>query len=525
MSERPIRRALISVSDKTGLVEFARALVDLGVEIVSTGGTARELAEAGLPLRSMDDFTGFPEMLDGRVKTLHPRVHAGILYRRDLGEHADTMREHELEGIDMVVVNLYPFEETVARPGVTYDEAVEQIDIGGPSMTRSAAKNHAAVTVVVAPEQYDEVLAEMNELGGATSTALRQRFAVEAFRRTATYDAAITAHFERELDAAAGGDAATETELPPRWQVDLPQARTLRYGENPQQKAALYGSFLDAFRQLHGKELSYNNILDLSAAQEMAETLGRRGTACVIIKHSNPCGAAVGATLEDAWRSALECDPSSASGGIIGCSVPIDRAAAEAMQNHFIEVLVAPAFSDEALEVLRVKKNRILLECSRPIFSDARLEARSVPGGVLVQSADPGCQDSSVFRVATERQPTDSERDALLFGWDLVRFVKSNAIVIASADRTIGIGAGQMSRVDAARLAILKARQAGLDPRDCVVASDAFFPFPDGLIVAAEAGVTAAIQPGGSVRDDDVIAAANERGMAMMFTGARHFRH
>jgi phosphoribosylaminoimidazolecarboxamide formyltransferase/IMP cyclohydrolase len=528
MNEIPIRRALLSVTDKSGLVEFARGLEILGVEIVSTGGTARALRAAGVSIVEIEAFTGFPEMLDGRIKTLHPKVHGGILYRRDDPAHVEAMKAHGMGSIDLVAVNLYAFEETVSRPGVGWEDAVEHIDIGGPSMLRSAAKNHAHVTVVSSPAQYDEVLAEMRQHAGATTLELRRRLALEAFRRTASYDAAISGFFAGRLreaagTAAPGGEPAAE--LPDRFEISLRQAQRLRYGENPHQAAALYGTFLDHFRKLHGRELSHNNLLDLAAAQEMAEALSHRGPAVVIIKHMNPCGVAIGDSIADAWSKALSTDPQSASGGIIAATRPVDLEAARAMEDHFIEILVAPGFQGEALEVLRKKKNRILLEIVAPLSAGRRLVCRSVPDGLLVQTADDRLLEDGDLRVVTRRSPSPEEMEALRFGWDVVRFVKSNAIVYAARDRTLGIGAGQMSRVDSARFAVLKARDAGLDLKGCAVASDAFFPFPDGLLVAADAGATATIQPGGSVRDKEVIEAADCRGMAMVFTGVRHFRH
>ncbi len=525
MSRLPIRRALLSVSEKTGLIEFASALADQGVEIVSTGGTARALREAGISIVQIDDFTGFPEILDGRVKTLHPRVHAGLLFRRDDPTHVETMESRKLVPIDLVAVNLYPFEETVAREGVTYQEAVEQIDIGGPSMIRSAAKNHASVTVVVSPDDYDQVLEEMRGNSGATTVALRKRLALKAFGRTAAYDAAISGYFAARATEDATARVQTNESLPEVWARCLPRSRALRYGENPHQEAALYGGFLDHFEQLHGKALSYNNILDLTAAQEMVETLGRRGPAVAIIKHSNPCGAALGERLVDAWTKALATDSASASGGIIGCSHPVDEATAAAMKDHFIEVLVAPGYSEGATEILRGKKNRILLECPRPIVSGDALHSRSVPGGVLVQTGDARPLSDGDLEVVTRREPDPEEREALLFAWDVVRFVKSNAILFAGRDATLGIGAGQMSRVDSVRLAVMKAGSAGIDLEGSVLASDAFFPFADGLEAAADAGARAVIQPGGSVRDKEVIAAADQRGIAMVFTGVRQFRH
>ena len=531
MNTIPIRRALLSVSDKTGLVEFVHGLQAHGVEIVSTGGTAQALREANIPLLEIAEFTGFPEMLDGRVKTLHPAVHAGILHRRDLAAHVQTMESHGLAPIDLVSVNLYPFEETVARAETSRAEAVEQIDIGGPSMIRSAAKNHEFVTVVVSPEQYGAVLAELDQNGGATSVDLRRRFAAAAFRRTATYDAAIHSYLAANsdgVDSAEDSVAESTTELPAQLELSLARRATLRYGENPHQQAALYGDFLDRFRQLHGKELSYNNILDFAAAQEMASRLGARGAAVVIVKHSNPCGAAVARDVVGAWHLALATDPQSASGGIVVSSRPLDGEAAEAMKEHFIELLAAPSFTPEALEILTKKKNRILLEVgdgTTLVPSSADLSFRSVPGGVLAQTVDTGSPDSSRFEVVTQRAPSDAEWDALRFGWDVVRFVKSNAIVFTDPTRTLGVGAGQMSRVDSVQVAVMKAQASGLDLKASAVASDAFFPFADGLLAAAAAGATAAVQPGGSVRDKEVIAAADEHGIAMVFAGARHFRH
>ncbi len=525
-----IVRALLSVSDKTGLVELAAGLREMGIEIISTGGTAKILRTAGIPLTEIDVFTGFPEMLDGRVKTLHPKVHAGILHRRDNPSHVETMKVHGLKGIDLIAVNLYPFEETIAKPGVSREEAIEQVDIGGPSMIRSAAKNHSYVTVVSSPSQYGEVLNEIRSRKGSTSPELRRRLAVDAFRLTSRYDGAIHRFFagleERSEHAAPdSGSPAAPDALPERLDVSLSRAQLLRYGENPHQSAALYGSYLDHFRKLHGKELSFNNIVDLTAAEEMAEWFDRRGPAVAIIKHTNPCGLATGSTIEDAWKKALATDPLSASGGIIACNRKVDLAAATAMQDHFIDILVAPGFEPAALEVLQRKKNRIILEVAKPLFAAGAVTYRSVPGGALVQTQDSYELKEDQLKFVTKRKPTAGELAALRFGWDVVRFVKSNAIVYCAVDRTLGVGAGQMSRVDSARIGAMKARDAGLDLQGSVVASDAFFPFPDGLIVAAEAGATAVIQPGGSIRDEDVIAAADARGIAMVFTGIRHFRH
>jgi phosphoribosylaminoimidazolecarboxamide formyltransferase/IMP cyclohydrolase len=518
-----VRRALLSVSDKIGIVDFARVLRSHGVEILSTGGTARALRDAGVEIREVGEFTGFPELLDGRVKTLHPRIHAGILFRRDLPGHVATMAAHDLPPIDLVAVNLYPFEETIARTGATWDAIIEQIDIGGPSMVRSAAKNHDAVTIATRPEHYPLIASELAALGGSTSLELRRRLARDAFRRTADYDRAIAAWLEKELD-----DEPCESGLAPRLDISLARARHLRYGENPAQRAALYGSFLERFEQIHGKELSYNNLLDLAGAIEVAGRIARYDrAACAIIKHSNPCGAAVALTLDTAWRDALSTDPASASGGIIAVTVPVDEAAALAMADHFIEILVAPSYTPAALEILRRKKQRILLVARdldwvpRP----GELWLRSVPGGVLVQDADAAALSDADLKVVTRRAPSDDELRALRFAHDVATCVKSNAIVYTSATRTLGVGAGQMSRVDSARIAAMKAKEAGIDLRGAVVASDAFFPFSDGLLVCVDAGASAVIQPGGSVRDEDVIRAADERGIAMVFTGKRHFRH
>ncbi len=523
----PIRRALISVSDKSGLAEFALDLAKFGIEIISTGGTAQALRSAGVQVVEVSQFTGFPEILDGRVKTLHPRVHGGLLYLRDNPLHRKAMEEHGMAAIDLVVVNLYPFEATVRRPGATREEAIEQIDIGGPSMLRSAAKNHRWVTVVCRPEQYREVVEDLKIHGGSTSPGLRERLAVEVFRATAAYDRTIAEHF--------GGAPAGQGPLPGRLDLGLVKERDLRYGENPHQRGALYawsgGGFGNQFETLHGKELSHNNLLDLTAAAALvAEWADEAAAAVAIIKHTNPCGAALGRTVAEAWTKALATDPDSASGGIVAVNRPIDAGAAEAMESLFTEIIVAPDFEPGALEIFQRKKSRILVRRRRPAGPSAGpppflFELRSVPGGVLVQEPDAADLDAGALRVVTRRSPSAREMEALRFAWRVVKHVKSNAIVLAGADRTLGVGAGQMSRVDSARLAVLKAARFGLDLKGCACASDAFFPFLDGLITVAEAGATAAIQPGGSRRDAEVIAAADERGMAMVFTGIRHFRH
>jgi phosphoribosylaminoimidazolecarboxamide formyltransferase/IMP cyclohydrolase len=515
-----IQRALISVSDKTGVVEFARELHALGVEIISTGGTAKALKEARIPVVEISEFTGFPEMLDGRVKTLHPKVHGGLLFLRGNPDHERQAREHGVKPIDLVVVNLYPFEKTVAKPGASLQEAVENIDIGGPSMLRSAAKNHASVTVAVDPADYAAVLKDIKEHGGNTCEMFRWKLAVKAFDTTARYDAAIATYLHVQRMAAKG-----ESALPETLHISLQKAQDLRYGENPHQKAALYGDFFQRFEQLHGKELSYNNILDLSAAAELVAEFEEPTVA--IIKHTNPCGVGSATVLLDAWQLAFATDRQSPFGGIIAVNRPLDGAVARAIAEIFSEVIVAPGFEPEAMMKLQKKKSLRLIRQLAPPSSPLAL--RSVPGGLLAQERDTRLVSADDLKVVTKRAPTKEDRHAMLFAWRVVKHVKSNAIVFARADangsRTLGIGAGQMSRVDSSKIAVWKAKEAGLDLRGSVVASDAFFPFADGIIAAAEAGATAAIQPGGSVRDAEVIAAADERNVAMVLTGIRHFRH
>jgi phosphoribosylaminoimidazolecarboxamide formyltransferase/IMP cyclohydrolase len=524
-----IQRALISVSDKMGLVEFARALHGMGVEIVSTGGTARALKDAGVPVVEISEFTGFPEMLDGRVKTLHPKVHGGLLYIRGNAEHEAAAARHGIKPIDMVVVNLYPFEKTVAKPNVALHEAIENIDIGGPSMLRSAAKNHASVTVVVDPADYRAVLDDIQEHGGDTCAMFRWKLAVKVFETASRYDGAIAAHLHAERMRAKGEEGNGKSELPETFSLSLRKAQELRYGENPHQKAALYGDFASRFQQLHGKELSYNNILDLSAASGLVSEFDEPVVA--IIKHTNPCGVGSAASLVAAWRLAYETDKQSPFGGIIAVNRLLDVDIARAIAEIFSEVIVAPSFENDALDVLQKKKNlRLMKQLSAASGRlSAGLEVRTVTGGVLAQEPDTRLVSAGDLKVVTKRPPTKEERHALLFAWRVVKHVKSNAIVFARADaggsRTLGIGAGQMSRVDSSKIAVWKAKEAGLDLRGSVVASDAFFPFADGVIAAADAGATAAIQPGGSVRDAEVITAADERQMAMVFTGIRHFRH
>jgi phosphoribosylaminoimidazolecarboxamide formyltransferase/IMP cyclohydrolase len=526
-----VRRALLSVHDKRGVVELARGLARLGVELISTGGTARLLRDAGLAVREVADVTGFPEMLDGRVKTLHPRIHGGILARRDRPEHVAALDAHGIPPIDLVVVALYPFEATIARPGVTLDEAVEQIDIGGPAMIRAAAKNHASVGVLTDPAQYRPALEEIEKTGGL-SPATRVRLAHEAFRRTAQYDAAIAAFFR------AGGEAGPPRAAPPaavfdtRLRLDAERALSLKYGENPHQQAAFY-RLLDgapwgvgAARQLHGPELGYNNLLDFSAA--LGLLLEFDEPAAVVIKHTNPCGAAVAETVGAAMAAAKASDPVSIYGGIVGVNRILDMAVVKELAGIFVEILFAPAFTPDALdELARTKKKCRVLEvpCDRRAVPDRRVEYRSVLGGLLAQTADDSDLDERSLAVVTRRAPTEGEMAALHFAWRVAKHVKSNAIVLASRGRVVGVGAGQMNRVDSARLAVGRAREVGLETAGTVCASDAFFPFRDGLDVVAAAGATAVIQPGGSVRDAEVIAAADERGMAMVFTGIRHFRH
>ncbi|MCW5893522.1 MAG: bifunctional phosphoribosylaminoimidazolecarboxamide formyltransferase/IMP cyclohydrolase [bacterium] len=509
-----ITRALLSVSDKRGVVELARALHGYGVQLLSTGGTARALADAGLPVTQVSDFTGFPEMLDGRVKTLHPKIHGGLLGRRDLPEHTTAMQKHGIEPIDLVCVNLYPFRETVAKPGVTFEEAIEQIDIGGPSMLRSAAKNHASVTVLVDPADYAPVLAELAESGGEVSAATNRRLAQKVFHVTAAYDGAIA-------DWLGQG---AETRFGQTFHLGGAKAIDMRYGENPHQQAALYGDFLRIAEPLHGKELSYNNVVDCDAALALAEEfLGDADAAVAILKHNTPCGVGTGPDALAAWKAAYATDPESPFGGIVVCTKPWTLALAEAVDELFTEVLIAPDFEPEALERLKKKKNRRLVRW-HPEASAAPV-VRGVRGGFLVQEADAPGDELATGTVVTKRQPTSQELAALRFGWKVVKHVKSNAIVFAAADRTLAIGGGQTSRVEAIRNAVARAGRLGVGLRGSALASDAFFPFPDGLAEAAAAGATAFVQPGGSTRDAEVIAAADARGAAMILTGVRHFRH
>ncbi|MDB6019647.1 MAG: phosphoribosylaminoimidazolecarboxamide formyltransferase/IMP cyclohydrolase [Pedosphaera sp.] len=514
-----IQRALLSVSDKTGLIPLAQALLQAGVALISTGGTAKALRDAGLEVMDLSAYTGFPEMMDGRVKTLHPKIHGGLLYIRGNATHEAAARTHEIQPIDLVVVNLYPFEQTVARQNVTLHEAIENIDIGGPSMLRSAAKNHESVTVVVDPADYAEVARQIAETGG-TTLELRRKLAAKVFARTAEYDGAIAAHLGK-----AFAPTATAV-LPSSLALQAPLAQTLRYGENPHQAAALYGRFHEYFQQLHGKELSFNNILDLTAAASLITEFAADGPTLAILKHTNPCGVGQGANLREAWDKAYATDKQAPFGGIIAVNQPLDLACAEAIVEIFSEVIVAPDFQPDALALLQKKKNLRLLKVLKNPLAARPWDVRSVGAdSFLLQERDLKITTVGDLKVVTRRQPTPAELQAMLFGWRVVKHIKSNAILYANADRTVGIGAGQMSRVDSSRIAVWKAGEAGLSLKGSVVCSDAFFPFPDGLIAAAEAGATAAIQPGGSVRDAEVIAAADERNLAMAFTGVRHFRH
>jgi phosphoribosylaminoimidazolecarboxamide formyltransferase/IMP cyclohydrolase len=520
-----IKRALISVSDKTSLAEFARALAAAGVEILSTGGTAQLLRAAGIAVTEVSDYTGFPEMLDGRVKTLHPRVHGGVLARRDIEAHMQALRAHDIAPIDLVVVNLYPFEQTVARPHCDLATAIEQIDIGGPTLLRAAAKNHAAVTVVVDSADYVTVLDEMRAHKNAVTAATRFRLATKAFEHTARYDGAIANYL------GALNPDGTREDFPRTLSLQFARAQSLRYGENPHQRAAFYvehraaSGIIATARQLQGKELSFNNIADADTALECVKSFD--APACVIVKHANPCGVAVAASIVEAYERAYATDPTSAYGGIIAFNRPLDAASARAvLDRQFVEVILAPEIDPATLSVLKTKPNVRVLEYGQwderaPIGWDLK----RVAGGLLVQDPDRAGVAPNDIKTVTHRAPNEAERRDLLFAWRVVKFVKSNAIVYCKDLRTIGVGAGQMSRVYSARLAAMKARDAGLDVRGSVMASDAFFPFRDGLDQAAAVGVTAVIQPGGSMRDQEVIDAANEHDIAMVFTGVRHFRH
>jgi phosphoribosylaminoimidazolecarboxamide formyltransferase / IMP cyclohydrolase len=522
-SMAPIKRALVSLSDKTGIVEFAKELSGYGVEILSTGGTAKLLRDSGLQVKDVSEFTGFPEMLDGRVKTLHPKVHGGLLGMRDNPAHVAKMQEYGIEPIDMVVVNLYPFEATVAKSDCTLEDAIENIDIGGPTMLRSAAKNNRDVTVIVDCCDYAAVLDEMKANSGAVSRETNFRLAVKVYQHTAAYDGAISNWLGKKLDAES-------SDFPPVMSFQYHKVQGMRYGENPHQKAAFYveknvvEASIATARQLQGKELSYNNIGDTDAALECIKQFSD-GPACVIVKHANPCGVAYGTTLLEAYERAFSTDPESSFGGIIAVNCELDGATAKAIcARQFVEVIIAPVVSKEAGEIVAGKKNVRLLECGQWLAAPAqRLDFKRVNGGILLQDADLLLAED--IKVVTKRAPTEKEMVDLLFTWRVAKFVKSNAIVYGKDGMTIGVGAGQMSRVNSARIAAIKAEHAGLDVKGSAMASDAFFPFRDGLDNAAAVGVTSVIQPGGSIRDEEVIAAADEHGIAMVFTGMRHFRH
>jgi phosphoribosylaminoimidazolecarboxamide formyltransferase/IMP cyclohydrolase len=523
----PARRALVSVFDKTGLEEMARGLYRLGIEIISTGGTLKFLQEKGIPVIAVSDVTGFPEMLEGRVKTLHPKVHGGILAKRSDSEHLDALAEQGIERIDLVVVNLYPFRETVAR-GASFAETVEMIDVGGPTMVRAAAKNFDGVAVVVDPADYPRVLAALEQGRGVVPEPLRRELALEAFRQTASYDAAISEWLGGQGASPAPAQDDGDGPFAAQSLLGLRREMVLRYGENPHQGGAVYADASGAgvfggFQALQGKELSWNNLLDADAARKMAGLFPATSEAAVIIvKHNNPCGIGRGADLAEAYRRAVATDPVSAFGSVIALNRPADGALAEAMADLFVEVLLAPGFDADARARFGAKKNLRLIEC--PLYQPARdaVELRAIDGGFLAQPPDAFADDPATWTCPTRRQPSPEERRALEFAWRVVRYVKSNAIVVANADQTVGIGAGQMSRVDSCRLAVEKAQ---LPVAGAVAASDAFFPFRDGLDVLAKAGVVAVAQPGGSKRDDEIIAAADEAGMAMLMTGVRHFRH
>jgi phosphoribosylaminoimidazolecarboxamide formyltransferase / IMP cyclohydrolase len=536
-----VTRALISVSDKTGIVELCQSLHSLGVKLISTGGTAKLLADAGLPVTEIADHTGFPEMLDGRVKTLHPKVHGGLLARRDISEHMSTLQEYGIEPIDLLIVNLYPFEATVAKPNCTLADAIENIDIGGPAMVRSAAKNWQGVGVVTDAGQYAGVIAEL-KASGMLSNKTRFQLSVAAYNRIANYDGAISDYLSSvEFDTASADPSATVICKPYSDQSNgrFVKMQDLRYGENPHQDAAFYRDLFPApgslatYVQLQGKELSYNNLADADAAWECVKSF--EGTACVIVKHANPCGVAVGTTTFEAYKKAFSTDPTSAFGGIIAFNQPLDAKAAEAVSKQFVEVVIAPSYSQEALDIFKSKPNARLIAIStanidpngKTAWERGRnvRDVKRVGSGLLIQAADNHELAASDLKIVTQLQPTEQQLTDLLFAWRVAKYVKSNAIVFCKNGMTMGVGAGQMSRLDSARIAAIKAEHASLSLANTVVASDAFFPFRDGLDVVIDAGATAVIQPGGSMRDNEVISAADERGICMVFSGVRHFRH
>lgn len=528
-----IRTALISVSDKSGVVPFAQSLHQRGVRLLSTGGTAKLLTDAGLPVTEVATHTGSPEILDGRVKTLHPKIHGGLLARRDSPEHLQTLDDHGIDCIDLLVVNLYPFRETVAKPHCSFDDAVENIDIGGPAMLRAAAKNHGSVvggvTVVIDPADYARVLADMDQHHKQTSFGLRLELAAKVYAHTSAYDGAIAAYLSSLADAEPESQVVPERETWPRTlTLQLKREQILRYGENPQQIAAFYSDpsvptgLLGNYRQLQGKELSYNNIADADAAWDCVRSFDT--PACVIVKHANPCGVAIGQDTYRAYEKAFKTDPTSAFGGIIAFNRPVDAATAEAVSSQFLELLIAPGFDGAALAVLQHKKNVRVLEIPMGTAHND-IDVKRVGGGWLIQTPDSHLLNDSDVRVVSQRQPSEQQMHDLMFAWRVAKFVKSNAIVFAGNGMTLGVGAGQMSRIDSARIASIKATNAGLDLNGSAVASDAFFPFRDGLDVVVDAGANCVIQPGGSMRDDEVIAAADERDVVMVLTGMRHFRH
>ncbi len=519
--KRKISRALVSVSDKDGVIDFCQKLHSMGVELLSTGGTAKLLADNQIPVTEVSDHTGFPEMMDGRVKTLHPKIHGGILGRRGIDE--EIMQKHDIDAIDMVVVNLYPFEQTIARPDCNLPLAIENIDIGGPTMIRAAAKNHNAVSVVVDPNDYDKLIAEMSENSGAVSQQTRFELALKCFQHTAHYDSAIASYLETQHNA--------ESRFPQTLNTRFQHVQEMRYGENPHQKAAFYREFttipgtISSAKQLQGKALSYNNIADADAALECVKSFDGQPT-CVIVKHANPCGVAQSSSLLEAYNLAFATDPTSAFGGIIAFNQQLDAETAKAITDRqFVEVIIAPSISDEAKEIIAAKQNVRLLDCGQWPAAKADLDFKRVNGGLLVQDRDMGVIGADDVKVVTKRAPTEQELKDLLFAWKVAKFVKSNAIVYCKDGQTIGVGAGQMSRVYSAKIAGIKAADENLVVEGSVMASDAFFPFRDGLDSAGSVGITAVIQPGGSMRDEEVIAAADEHNIAMVFTGMRHFRH
>lgn len=525
---RPIRRALLSVSDKTGVVEFAKALSQRGVELLSTGGTAKLLAESGLKVTEVSDYTGFPEMMDGRVKTLHPKVHSGILGRR--GTDDEIMQQHDIKPIDMVVVNLYPFAQTVAKPNCTLEDAVENIDIGGPTMVRSAAKNHKDVAIVVNSNDYEKIIEELDNHNNSLNWSTRFDLAIKAFEHTAAYDSTIANYFGELVTPYYGDTTQPSGRFPRTLNLNFIKKQDMRYGENSHQDAAFYieenpkEASIATATQIQGKALSYNNIADTDAALECVKSFEE--PACVIVKHANPCGVAIGNNIHAAYDRAFKTDPTSAFGGIIAFNRMLDKATAEAIvERQFVEVIIAPTVATDALSILATKQNVRVLTCGEWDKPVAGLDFKRVNGGLLVQDRDLGMVEQDDLRVVTKRQPTERELKDALFCWKVAKFVKSNAIVYAKNDMTIGIGAGQMSRVYSAKIAGIKAADEGLEVAGCAMASDAFFPFRDGIDAAAAVGVTCVIQPGGSIRDNEVIEAANEHGIAMIFTNMRHFRH